>query len=58
MAHEALTVGPMTSGALVAPFPVRATTGLSLHILTPDRMPTRTIQIVDWLIEHEQHHAS
>lgn len=58
MAHEALTVGPMASGALVAPFPVRATTGLSLMILAPDRLPAQTVQVVNWLIEHERRRAS
>lgn len=58
MAHEALTVAPMMSGALVAPFPIRATTGLSLAILAPKRLPAQTIQIVDWLIEQERLQAS
>lgn len=49
MGHEALLVGPIASGALVAPFPVRATTGLSLAILTPDRPSEQTMRIVDWL---------
>lgn len=58
MAHEALTVGPMMSGALLAPFPVRATTGLSLMILAPDRLTAQTSQIVDWLIAQARLPAS
>ena len=58
MAHEALTAGPMASGALVAPFPMRATTGLSLEILAPDRLPAQTVHIVDWLIAGERLHAT
>lgn len=53
MAHEALTVAPMAAGALVAPFPVRAATGLSLEVLAPDRLPARTVRMVDWLVGRE-----
>ena len=58
MAHEALTVGPMASGTLVAPFTTRAATGLSLEILAPGRLPAQTTQIVDWLITCERLHAA
>jgi LysR family glycine cleavage system transcriptional activator len=54
MAHEALTVATMASGALVAPFPIRAATGSSLAILAPERLPARTLQMVDWLIARER----
>ncbi len=57
MAHEALTVRPMMSGALVAPFPARAATGLSLEILAPDRLPAQTSQVIDWLVEHGRSRA-
>jgi LysR family transcriptional regulator, glycine cleavage system transcriptional activator len=53
MAHEALVLEPLTSGALVAPFPVRAVTGMSLEILAPDRLPAQTSRIVDWLTASE-----
>lgn len=58
MAHEALLAGPIASGALVAPFAMRATTGLSLAILAPDRLPARTMRIVDWLAGHGQPRVS
>lgn len=58
MAHEALTLAPVASGALVAPFPMRAPTGLSLEVLAPDRLPAQTIRIIDWLVGDGQLRAS
>jgi LysR family glycine cleavage system transcriptional activator len=49
MAHEALVVAPLASGALVAPFSARAHTGLSLTILFPERSPPHVMQVIEWL---------
>lgn len=57
MAHEALLAQPMASGTLVAPFPVRAMTGLSLAILAPDRLPAQAVQMIDWLMARERRHG-
>ena len=53
MAHEALIVDAMASGDLVAPFPLRAKTGLSLEILAPDRPAAQAAQLIEWLIAHK-----
>ena len=50
IAHEALTAAAIRAGSLIAPFPVRATTGTRLEILVPERQPAETLRIVDWLL--------
>lgn len=50
MAHEALIAAYLAAGELVAPFAVRARTGLRLEILAPAKLPTTTMRVVDWLI--------
>lgn len=54
MAHEALTADQIAAGALIAPFPMRVRTGLSLAILVPERQAPETLRIVDWLLEGER----
>jgi LysR family glycine cleavage system transcriptional activator len=50
MAHEAL-IGPhLASGALVAPFPAVARTGMRLAILTPERPSAAASGLVEWLV--------
>ena len=49
IAHEALVSGPLSSGALVAPFKRRAATGLSLSILAPHRAALQAMKVIEWL---------
>ncbi len=54
MAHAAL-IGPhLGSGALVAPFPIVARTGLRLAILAPERISEEAVHLIAWLTEHVQ----
>lgn len=50
MGHEALVSRALAAGSLVAPFPQRVPTGLSLSILAPDRSPAHAAAMVDWLL--------
>ncbi|MGD9508166.1 MAG: LysR substrate-binding domain-containing protein [Geminicoccaceae bacterium] len=52
IAHEALAAAAIAAGTLVAPFPVRATTGMRLEILVPERRPAEALRVVDWLLAH------
>lgn len=54
MGHEALVSRALAAGSLVAPFPRRVATGLSLSILAPDRPPAQAAQMIDWLLAQEQ----
>ena len=49
MAHEALVVRQLASGALVAPFELKIETGLSLSVLRPERPPRHVVEIIEWL---------
>jgi hypothetical protein len=51
MAHGALIAEHIASGALVAPFPTVARTGLHLAILAPERSSGETRQLITWLAE-------
>jgi LysR family glycine cleavage system transcriptional activator len=51
MAHEALISAHLASGALVAPFPTTARTGLHLAILVPERISAEATQLIEWLVE-------
>jgi len=52
MAHGAL-IGPhLASGALVAPFPTVARTGLHLAILTTERPSAEAAHLAEWLVRH------
>jgi LysR family glycine cleavage system transcriptional activator len=51
MGHEALIGGHLASGALVAPFPAVAHTGLHLAILAPERASAEVMRLVEWLAE-------
>lgn len=50
MGHEALVSRALAAGSLVAPFPQRVPTGLSLSILAPDRPPAQAAQMIEWLL--------
>ena len=50
MGHEALIAAHLAAGKLLAPFAVRARTGLRLEILAPAKLPTTTMRVIDWLI--------
>ena len=50
MGHEALIAAHLAAGKLLAPFAVRARTGLRLEILAPARLPPTTMRVIDWLI--------
>jgi LysR family glycine cleavage system transcriptional activator len=52
MAHAALVAPHLASGALVAPFPTRAITGLRLAVLTPERMSEAAASLSAWLAAH------
>lgn len=54
MGHEALVSRALAAGSLVAPFPRRVATGLTLSILAPDRPPAQAAQMIDWLLAQEQ----
>lgn len=54
MGHEALVSRALAAGSLVAPFPRRVSTGLSLSILAPDRPPAQAAQMIDWLLAQQQ----
>lgn len=47
--HESLVSAAIGSGALVAPFPERVPSRLSLEILAPDRLPAQATQVIEWL---------
>jgi LysR family glycine cleavage system transcriptional activator len=50
MAHDAL-IGPhLASGALVAPFPTVARTGLRLAVITPERTSEAATALIAWLV--------
>ncbi|MBA1143221.1 LysR family transcriptional regulator [Mesorhizobium sp. CCANP35] len=53
MGHEALVSRALAAGSLVAPFPRRVATGLSLSILAPDRPPAQAAQMIDWLLAQD-----
>jgi LysR family glycine cleavage system transcriptional activator len=50
MAHAALIAPHLASGALVAPFPTAARTGLRLAMLTPERTSDAATSLVGWLM--------
>ena len=52
MAHAALIEPHIASGALVAPFPTVARTGLRLTILAPERTTEEASRLIAWLLEH------
>jgi LysR family glycine cleavage system transcriptional activator len=52
MAHAALVSGHLASGALVAPFPTKASTALHLAILVPERTSAAVTHLVEWLVDH------
>jgi LysR family glycine cleavage system transcriptional activator len=52
MAHEALISGHLASGALIAPFPTVARTGLHLAILIPERPSDETTRLIEWLVAY------
>ena len=52
MAHAALIAPHIASGALVAPFPTTARTGLRLAILAPDHTSDAATRLIAWLVEH------
>jgi LysR family glycine cleavage system transcriptional activator len=51
MAHAALVSLHLASGALVAPFPAVARTGLHLAILVPERTSAEAMRLIEWLAE-------
>jgi LysR family glycine cleavage system transcriptional activator len=50
MAHAALIDPHLASGALVAPFPMVARTGMRLAILTPERSSATAASLIAWLV--------
>jgi DNA-binding transcriptional LysR family regulator len=52
MAHASLTGSHLASGALVAPFPTVARTGLHLAILMPEQPSAEATQLTEWLVQH------
>jgi hypothetical protein len=41
----------LASGALVAPFPTVARTGLQLAILVPENTSADSMKLIEWLVE-------
>jgi LysR family glycine cleavage system transcriptional activator len=52
MAHAALVAPHIASGALVAPFPLVARTGLTLAILAPRQSSEEAMKLIAWLAEN------
>jgi len=50
MAHETLVSAHLDSGALVAPFDLKAATGLRLELLAPDKPSPLTAKLIDWFV--------
>jgi LysR family glycine cleavage system transcriptional activator len=50
MGHEALVTAQLESGALVAPFDLRARTGLRLELLAPQKPSALTARLIAWFV--------